>query len=146
MAGLFLLNDTVDKVCEFGIGGAALHLSIEIVIPYGEQAGADFSIGGDADPAAVPAEWVRNRGDDADFADAIVEAVAACGFGAGVRDLDQRAVFGHAREYFVEGDHDFRRPGAVFFEGHELDESQYDILFASEHAEWNDLVFIESAE
>ena len=35
---------------------------------------------------------MRHRSDDSDLADAIVKAVAPGGFGAGVRDFDQRPV------------------------------------------------------
>ena len=37
------------------------------------------------------------------------------------------------------------RPGASFFERHEFDEAHGDAFFAGEHAEGNDLVFIEAA-
>ena len=34
----------------------------------------------------------------------------------------------------------FRRPRAIFFQGHELDEAHGDTLFAREHAKGNDLI------
>src|SRR6516165_11212851 len=96
MASLFLLHYAVDEVFEFGISRAALDLAVKIVIPNGKQAGADFAVGGEAYPAAMSAEGMRHWGDDADFATAIVEAIAARSLGARVRDLDQQAIFAHA--------------------------------------------------
>jgi hypothetical protein len=92
-----------------------------------------------------PQKGMRDRGDDADFADAVVEAVAARGFGARVRDFDQRPVLGHAGQDFVERDHRRGRPGAAFFERHEFDEAHGDAFFAGEHAEGDDLIFVEAA-
>ena len=115
------------------------------MVPDREQAGADFAVAGDADAAAVSTERMRDRGDDADFADAVVEAVAARGFRTRMRDFDQRAVLGHARQNFVERDHCVRRPGAAFFERHEFDEAHGHAFFAREHAERDDLIFVEAA-
>ena len=39
----------------------------------------------------------------------------------------------------------FGRPGAAFFERHEFDEAHGDAFFAREHAEGDDLVFVETA-
>ena len=50
----------------------------------GEETGADFAVGGEADAAAGAAEGEGDGRDDADLADAVVEGVAACGL-AGVR-------------------------------------------------------------
>ena len=122
-----------------------LHLRVQIVIPDGEQAGANFAVAGDADAAAMSAEGMRDRRDDADFADAVFEAVAAGGFRARVRNFDQRAVLGHARQNFIERDYRVGRPGAVFFERHEFDEANGHAFFAREHAEGNDLIFVEAA-
>ena len=46
---------------------------------------------------------------------------------------------------FVERDYRVRRPDAVFFERHEFDEADDHAFFAREHAERDDLVFVESA-
>src|SRR5208283_2767178 len=56
-----------------------------------------------------------------------------------------RTVLAHAHENFVESNDRPRRPGAAFFQRHEFDEAHGDALFAGEHAEGNDLVFIEAA-
>ena len=93
----------------------------------------------------MSAERVRDRGDDADFADAVVEAVAARSFRAGVRNLHQRPVLGHACQDFVKGDYGIWRPRAPFFERHEFDEPHGYTFLAGEHAEGDDLVFVEAA-
>src|SRR2546423_4198911 len=91
-------------------------------------------------------KWVRHGGDNAYFADAVIENIAARGFAALMRDLYQRLELRHAGDDFVERDNDFRRPDAIFFERHEFDEAHDDVFFAREHAEWDDLVFVESAQ
>ena len=94
----------------------------------------------------MAAERVGDRGDDADFADIVVEAVAARRFGTFVRDLNQRTEFRHPPENFVECDHYIGRPDAILFEGHELDEANDNVFFARELPEGDDLVFIEAAQ
>src|SRR5580698_8074103 len=80
VAFFFFLDYAADELFQLFVAGAALHLGVEVVVPYREQAGADFAVAGDADAAAVSAEGMRDGSDDADFADAVVEAVAARGF------------------------------------------------------------------
>ena len=46
---------------------------------------------------------------------------------------------------FIERNHRLRRPRAAFFQRHEFDEAHGDAFFAREHAEGNDLVFVEAA-
>src|SRR6185312_3842869 len=74
-----------------------------------------------------------------------VEAVAAGGFAAGMRNFHQWPVFAHAVQDLIERDHGIGRPDPVFFERHELDEAHHHAFFAREHAERDDLVFVESA-
>ena len=96
----FLRDDSANEVCQFVVARAAAHLGVQVMIPDREQAGANLAVGGDADAAAMSAEGMRDGSDDADLADAIVEAVTSRGFGARVWDLDQRPVFRHARREF----------------------------------------------
>ena len=72
------------------------------MVPDRKQAGADFSVTGDANAAAVSAERMRDGRDNSDLPDTVVEAVAARGFRARVRNLDQRPILGHARQNFIE--------------------------------------------
>src|ERR1700731_5125826 len=81
VVALFLVEDDfANEGFQFGVGGAAAHLGVQVVIPDGEEAGSNFAVGGDADAAAVSAEGVRDGRDDADFAQAVFEAVAPGGF------------------------------------------------------------------
>src|SRR5712672_1144347 len=94
----------------------------------------------------MAAEWVRDGGDNADFADAVIENIAARGLAALMGDFYQRFELRHAGDDFIESDDDFGRPDAIFFERHEFDEAYDYVFFAREYAEGNDLVFVESAE
>ena len=93
VALFFLLDHAANEFRQFFVGSAAAHLGVQVVVPDGKQAGADLAVGGDADAAAVSAEGMGDRRDDADLADAVVEAVAARGLAAGMRNFDQRPVF-----------------------------------------------------
>ncbi len=98
------LDDCSDEVGYFFVAGAAAHLGVQIVIPDGEEAGANLAIAGNADAAAMAAKGVRNRRDDSDLSHAVIETVAARGFGVRAGDFDQRTILGHTREDFVERD------------------------------------------
>ena len=65
---------------EILIRTAARQHGIEIMIEVGEEAGADFAIGGEADAAAGSAKGLRYGRDDANFSYAIIEGIAARGF------------------------------------------------------------------
>src|SRR3954467_364189 len=110
------------------------------MIEDGEEAGAYLPVGGDAHPAAMSAEGMRNRRDDADLTDAVIEPKAARRFAALMFDFDQRPELLHLAENLVKRDHDFRRPHPVFFQRHELDEAQHYTFFARKLSEWDDLV------
>src|SRR6266853_383267 len=98
MAFLFFRHHSANKFRQLLVASAAAHLAMKIVVPHREQAGADLSVAGDAYSATLSAERMGNGRDDADLADAVVEAVAAGGFRARVRDLDQPPILGHARD------------------------------------------------
>src|SRR5579863_2306642 len=87
----FLGDDALNEFFQFVIAGPALHLGVQVVVPYGKETGADFAVAGDADAAAMSAEGMRHWRDDSDFADAVFETVAARRFRTRVRNLDQRA-------------------------------------------------------
>ena len=74
------------------------------------------------------------------------KTIAARGLAARVTDLAQRHEFGHALHDFLQRDHDLRRPHAIFFQRHELDEAHDHAFFARELAEGGDLVVIEAAQ
>src|SRR5579862_5416011 len=91
----FFLDHSADEVGQFFIRRATTHQLMYIVVPDGKQAGPDLSVGSDAYAAAMSAERVGNRGDDSDFTDAVVEAIAPRGFTASVRNHHQRPVLSH---------------------------------------------------
>ena len=115
------------------------------MVPHRKEAGADFAIGGNTNPAAMSAEGMRNRRNDSDFADAVIETIAPRGFAAGVWNFDERPVFAHALENFVERNYSRRRPYTIFFKRHEFDEANNHAFFAGEHAKRDDLIFVEAA-
>jgi hypothetical protein len=88
MPFLFFRHYSANKFYQLFVASAAAHLGVQIVVPYREQAGADLSVAGDAYSATPSAERMRDGRDDADLADAVVEAVAAGGFRMRVRDLN----------------------------------------------------------
>src|SRR5215475_11404381 len=122
MAFFLLLYDTTNVVFELLIGCTPLHLRVQVMVPDGEQACADLAVGGNADAAAVSAKGVGHWRNDADLPNTIVEAVAACGLGARVRNFHEWAIFSHPFQDFGECHHNVRRPDSVFLERHELDE------------------------
>ncbi len=129
MAGLFLLDGADDVLAEFGVCGAGFHAGVEIVLGLREEAGADFAVGGEADPAAGAAEGVGDGSYDAEFGWVVGEGVATGCF-AGVLRLEREDGVdgGDAGEDFALADDNFRRPEAVFFERHEFDEADYDVF------------------
>ena len=58
VALFFILDDVVNERNELVIRGTAMHQAGQIVVPDGEEASPNFSIGGYANPAAVATEWV----------------------------------------------------------------------------------------
>src|SRR4051812_13690371 len=147
MVARFLFTDHGMNVGDdFGIGVAGAHASGQIVIEDGKQARADLAIGGKTHAAAMSAERMRHRRDDADLSDAVVELEAACGFAALMFDLDQRTKLLHLFEDMLKRDYHFPRPHPVFFQRHEFDEPQHYAFFAREFSEGDDLVFVEAAQ
>ena len=87
---LFLAADCiVDKLHQFAVRGAAIHQSAQIMVPDRKEASTDLAIGGDPDPAAMPAEGMGDRCNDSDFADPIFESVTPGGFTGFARNLDK---------------------------------------------------------
>src|SRR5271165_1507356 len=84
VACFLVINGLANEIGEFVIAGAVLHSRGEIVLAHREQAGANLAVGGDAHAAAMPAERMRNGSNNADFADAILEDIAARRLAAGL--------------------------------------------------------------
>src|ERR1035437_5173814 len=101
---LFLVLDGVkDELDHLLVATSPRHQTSQVVFADREQAGADLAIRGDANAAAVAAKRMRNRRDNADLADAVLEEIAAGGLAAHMSNLAQRHEFGHAPHDLVEG-------------------------------------------
>jgi len=88
---------------------------------------------------------MRDRGNDSDFANAIIESIAAGSLAVNMREFNQRSILRHAGQDLIQRNHGFWRPDAVFFKRHEFDKADNDSFFTSEHAERNDLIFVKAA-
>src|SRR5262245_58333128 len=145
MPFFFSLHNTANEVSKLVVRRTTSHQLVQIVVPYRKEAGANFAVRSNADAAAMPAERMRDGRNDSEFADAVIKAIAARGFALSMPNLYKRAIFGHAMENLIKSDHCFRSPDTVFFEWHEFDEAHDYAFFAREHAEGDDLIFIEAA-
>src|SRR5437764_11409253 len=114
------------------------------MIPYRKQAGADFSIRRDTNPATLSAEWIRDWRNEADFPDTVNEAIAPGSFAARVRHFNQRHELRHPLEDFVEHNHGCRQPYPVFLQRHEFDKADDHRFLACKLSKRNDLVFVEA--
>src|SRR5581483_8778003 len=86
---LFLFaNHVANKFRHVVVRSATPHEFMEIVVPNRKKTGANLAVRGNANSAAMPAEWVGNRRDDSDFADAVIKLVTSCGFAASVWDFN----------------------------------------------------------
>src|SRR6185312_4220047 len=118
---------------------------VQVVVPHRKQAGANFSVGGNADAAAMPAKWMRDGRDNPNLADSIVKAIAPRRFAAFMGNFHQRPVFAHAADNFFQRHDGIRGPDAVFLQRHKFDKAQDHAFLTGKHAEGYDLVFVESA-
>src|SRR6202795_286613 len=142
----FLLHHLHNELRELLVRRAAPHQLVQVVIPHRKQTRTELAIRGDANSAAMSAEWMRHRRNDSKLAHAIGKAISPRRFAALVRNLLQRQILRHARENLVERNYNFRSPNTVLFERHEFDEAHHHPLFPCELSEVNDLIFIESAQ
>ena len=62
VAGLLAVDYLADVGGEGVVCGSALHAACQVVVGLGEEAGADFAVGGEADAGAVAAEGFARRG------------------------------------------------------------------------------------
>ena len=150
MAFFFLHYDGANFFGDVFVGRAAAEQEFQVVIVLAEKAGAEFSVGGDADARAVAAERLGDGSDESDFARTVAtirggEFIFAGGFALLVGNLDERPARVNAAIDFGGGDHRVASPGAVGIERHELDEAHDQVAFARELGEGFDFVVIEAA-
>ena len=147
VAGFFLVDGLHDVVGKFRVGLPGAHAAVEIVLDLGEEAGADFAVGSEPDATARTAECLADGGNDADFAYAVREGVAAGGFaGLPGSDRDERQLARDALSDLFESDNDLGRPEAAFLERHELDEADDDVFLTRKTCEPLNFSVVESAE
>src|ERR1039458_5891464 len=145
VALLFVLDGVNDELDHVFVAGALRHQASQIVLADREQTGTDLAVRRYADAAAMSAEGMRHRCNDSDLTNAVFKHVTAGGLAVRVSDFAQRHELSHAAHNFVEGHDDLRRPHAVFFQGHEFDETDGADFPAGKAAEGGDLIVIETA-
>src|ERR1700677_4590624 len=147
VAGFLGLNRLLNELREIFIGAATRQYTIKIVVEVGEETSADFAIGGEADAAAGSAKGLGYGGDDADFADAVVEGIAARGFTRAVGGQgNQGAKAVELAHHLLERDDYLGGPEAVLFQRHELDKANDYTLLAREVGKRDDLIVVEAAQ
>src|SRR5580692_9169059 len=67
----FFLHHPLNKLRELFVARAAAHFGVQVMVPHRKQAGANFSVAGNADAAAMSAEGMGHRSDDSDLAHSI---------------------------------------------------------------------------
>src|SRR5580700_7522968 len=94
----------------------------------------------------MPAERLRYRRDQTDFAGPVDELVFARGFALLVLDFDERPPRINTAIHFRRGNHYVTRPGAVGVERHEFDEAHDQVAFAREFRERLHFVVVQAAD
>src|SRR2546423_1667300 len=115
------------------------------MIPNRKKTSTNLSVGCNSNAAAVSAKRMRNRRDDSDLSDAIVEAITPRGLAAFMRNFYQWPVFRHAMKDFIQSYDRLRRPDPIFLQRHKFNEAHDHAFFSREQAKRNDLIFIEAA-
>src|ERR1035441_3761735 len=147
MAGFLILYCTENVVAQFGIAGSGPESPIEVMFDLRKEAGANLAIGGEPDSAAGSAKGLTHGSDNADLTHAVGKGVATrCFTGVAWCEINQGEDAADAIDNLLERDHDFGRPQAAFFKGHELDEPDHHVLFARKPGEALNLIIVEPAQ
>src|SRR5689334_6274832 len=143
----FLLPDDFAQACLDGfVRSATAQKRFQIMFRETEQACADFAVGGQPEPVAVPAEWFAHRGDDSNFTAAIGKRPASGGLRR-IRLFDgfQLEARLEPSKNLASGHDEFLLPGAAGIQGHEFDESETQVPLPGESGKRFDLMIIEIA-
>src|SRR5213594_4438076 len=81
MAGFFLPNHFFEIVGNIIVRSALAQFGPQVVLSDTEEAGANFSVGGQANSVAMAAEGLADRRDNSDFGGAATDSPAFGGFG-----------------------------------------------------------------
>jgi hypothetical protein len=65
---------------EIAVTGIFAQKPAQIMVFFAEQAGAQFSVGGQPDTRAMPSKWLSYRSNQADFPGAVSETIFTGGF------------------------------------------------------------------
>jgi len=147
VTGFFAQNNSEHECAQIIVAASLAHFSEKVVLAVGEEACSDLPIRGEPDAAAGSAKGLGYWRDNADFAYAILKSVAASGFARCMgSEWAQRKDLAQARNDFSEWDNHFGGPQAAFFEGHEFNETDNDVLLAGKVGESFHLIVVEAAQ
>src|SRR6185312_16284450 len=117
------------------------------MIEQREKTGAQLAVRSKTDSRTMPAEWMRNRSDDADLSDSVVKRIAAGGFAKGIRcQITDGTELVQLLENLVHGNYHVRRPHTVFFQRHEFDEPDHHAFITRKTGKLHYLIFVEPAQ
>src|SRR5271170_7643102 len=143
MARLLGLDGLLNKSGEILIRPTPRQHAIKVVIEVGEKAGPDFAIGSKAYAAAGTAKGLRYGRDDADFPYPVVESITARGLTRTVGGKShERAEAVQFFDHLRQRHNHFRRPQAIFFQGHELYKTNDHAFVSGEAGEGDHLVVV----
>src|ERR1051326_2349555 len=144
---LFVPDGEAEEIRNFRTCATVSQRPFHVPLAAREQARAQLSVGGDADPVAAGAERLRDRVDEADLALPVGETEPPGGRRQLGRNLDERPVlrFDQGAD-LAAGQHLVGAPRAVCVERHELDEADDVRLAAREPGERGNLFLRESLD
>src|SRR5713101_6504230 len=141
VADPFGLHVRTNEFCDLVVRCARAQQGFYVSFFDGEQAVAQFAIGGKANAIAIEAERPRYGRDEAD-PPAIVRVAIFRGRSAriAVRNVDQWGDFARQQpDHFVSTQHAGSIPNLLRIERHELDESRLDSAFSAKSRQGNDV-------
>src|SRR5882672_6681888 len=147
MVALFFVPDYLtESPSDLPVFDAAPEQRFQILFVQAEQAGAYFSVGGEANPVAMTAERLADGRDDADLPSALREAPALRRFRT-VRRMDRLQIKASLQtlEDFASRHDEFLLPRPARIERHEFDETKAQFLDAGEFGERLDFMIVDAA-
>src|SRR6266550_9046991 len=144
MPRFLLPDDFFEVITDLLVGFSLTQPGPKVVFGDAEEAGADFAVGGQAEAIAMAAEGFADGSDEADFPPAIGKHPAP-GSGGGMIHrgwMQLESSLQSSEDFAARHDH-FLKPGPSGIQRHELDESEAQILGASELGERFNLIIID---
>ncbi len=147
MASFFPFHNLPNARQQLHILFTTLQRTREIVVSLREKTGANLAVRSKPYTAAVAAKGMRHRRNNADLSTTVIEGITPCRF----RELSrrQRNQGSHPVQSFnnlIQANDHFRRPDAVFFQRHELNEANDDVFRPGKLGKGLDLILIKSAQ